>query len=315
MLRNKGKRSDSRNGPVLVMPGPVTTIFEKPWEHVLTYPGRNANPFFHFMESMWMLAGRRDVAPMDFYVKNMKNYSDDGDVFHGAYGYRWRHHFCMEGEEGEDQIIKVINELSNDPNSRRAVLTMWDPVADLNRQGKDFPCNTHIYFRTRENGATHFLDMTVLCRSNDIIWGLYGSNAVHFSVLLEYLAGALGMLMGRYYHVSNNYHAYVDVFDKYVDEATGPLAPKQAEHIDLFENHSAVQVEINRMINHLAYPGEHPYPTDVSNLVLLSNMHLMHWAYTEHKKKDYSRALQIVRRMAFPDWREACTSWLTRKVR
>jgi hypothetical protein len=50
--------------------------------------------------------------------------------------------------------------------------------------------------------------MTVCCRSNDAIWGAHGANAVHFSVLLEYLAARIGLQVGTLVQVSNNYHAY-----------------------------------------------------------------------------------------------------------
>ena len=40
------------------------------------------------------------------------------------------------------------------------------------------------------------LQMTVHCRSNDIIWGTYGANAVHFSILQEYVAARIGVDLG-----------------------------------------------------------------------------------------------------------------------
>jgi len=89
--------------------------------------------------------------------------------------------------------------------SRRAVIAMWDPMEDLwYEEKKDIPCNTHIYFRII-NGR---LDMTVCNRSNDLIWGMCGSNVVHFSMLHELLANATGTALGRYFHLSNNLHIY-----------------------------------------------------------------------------------------------------------
>src|SRR5690606_9539658 len=91
-------RRSSRNGPVLEHRGPVATVYEKPRERVMLNATRDANPFFHLMEALWMLAGRRDVAWINQFNSNIANYSDDGVVFHGAYGHRWRHYF------GKDQI-------------------------------------------------------------------------------------------------------------------------------------------------------------------------------------------------------------------
>lgn len=240
-----GIKEDSRNGPVLVAPGPVTTVYSNPWERVLICPERDANPFFHLMEAIWMLAGRRDVAFVQQFNSRIGKYSDDAVNLHGAYGYRWRTWF------GYDQLSAVAEELRRDPNTRRAVLTMWDagehnypemsdaacngdsrlePTGDsaiAKQGGKDVPCNTHIYFDVRGGK----LNMTVCCRSNDIWWGAYGANAVHFSVLQELMAVWCGVQMGVYRQVSNNYHLYTAVVPEigktiYAAQAWGEAANK-----------------------------------------------------------------------------------------
>ena len=50
-----GVEAESRNGKVLLAPEPVTTVYERPKERVLFWPQRDANPFFHFYEGLWML--------------------------------------------------------------------------------------------------------------------------------------------------------------------------------------------------------------------------------------------------------------------
>ena len=61
-LRRYGVERESRNGPVVVFPEPVTTVCERPEERVLFHCERDANPFFHLFEALWMLAGRNDLA-------------------------------------------------------------------------------------------------------------------------------------------------------------------------------------------------------------------------------------------------------------
>lgn len=209
-LQSMGTVRSSRNGTVLAFPTPVSTVYSHPQERVLFSPMRNANPLFHLLESFWMLAGRNDVRFPATFVKNMKNFSDDGKTFHGAYGHRWRQHF------GYDQIAWIIDELNANPESRRCVLQMWDPgsnyemaelASDLyvaTHGGKDVPCNTNIYFDRRDGR----LNMTVCCRSNDILWGCYGANVVHMSMLQEYMAAAIGCQMGTYTQMSNDLHLY-----------------------------------------------------------------------------------------------------------
>lgn len=200
-LTTFGIEDESRNGPVLVSPMPVTTVYHEPWNRVLLDPVRDANPFFHLIEAAWMLAGRQDLASLTYYLPRMKEFSDDGLVMPGAYGYRWRQRW------GFDQLEACIKQLTDDPSSRRVVLQMWSP-SDLVTKTKDKPCNTQIYFM--RNPHTRRLDMTLTCRSNDIIWGAYGANAVHFSILHEYVAAFSGMDMGTMYQISNNFHMYKD---------------------------------------------------------------------------------------------------------
>lgn len=217
-LEKLGVKRNSRNGAVIKFPTPVTTIYNKPLERVIFWEERDANPFFHLMESLWMLAGRRDVAFPAYYVSTMANYSDNGKDFHAAYGNRWRYHF------GFDQLEIIAKGLIANPDDRRMVLGMWDPIADLGKEGKDFPCNLQAIFSRDEEGK---LDMLVTNRSNDIIWGAYGANAVHFSYLMEFMALAIGCEVGKYYQMSNNFHVYENKLEpvKHLSKEANRSAP------------------------------------------------------------------------------------------
>lgn len=202
------KPVQTRNGPALVFPEPVTTTYTYPNERVLFNLDRDANPIFHLMESIWMMAGRNDVAFLTQFNKNMVNFSDDGVTFNAAYGHRWRKHF------GFDQLGEVIRVLAEDRTSRQAIVQIWDS-SDLYKKTKDKACNMQVIFDTRGD----VLNMTVINRSNDIWWGAYGANAVHFSFLQEFIAGALGLPLGYYRQSSHNLHLYTDLYDavKHID--------------------------------------------------------------------------------------------------
>lgn len=200
-LKTVGVQEESRNGPVVVSPGPVMTEYSHPWERVLFDAKRDANPVFHLMESIWMLAGANNVDWLLPFNARFSEYAESNGNVNGAYGHRWRKHF------GTDQIDSVVRILRADPNSRQAVIQMWDPSYDLEIIRKDKPCNTAIYFDLRGGK----LNMTVSNRSNDIVWGAYGANAVHMSVLQEVVAAGVGKDMGVYRQFSNNYHAYMNL--------------------------------------------------------------------------------------------------------
>lgn len=213
-LHEFGVKEDSRNGPVLRELNPVTTMYERPTERVLHHPWRDANPFFHLMESLWMLTGLDDIATLQRYVKSF-NYTDDGVTVPGAYGKRWRDWDPFGarglGEAGAwpDQLDWAVKRLKDNPQDRRVVIQMWDAAVDPDRAdngGKDVPCN----LTALPWVADGKLNLTVFCRSNDMVWGAYGANAVHFSFLLEYLAARIGIPVGQYWQVSNNFHAYLE---------------------------------------------------------------------------------------------------------
>lgn len=215
-----GVARDSRNGPVLEMPTPVTTVYNHPERKILFRPSRDCNVFFHLFETIWFLGGRDDLESLLMFNTGMARYSDDGRFVRGsAYGARWRKWFH------HDQLENAVEALRADPNTRRVVLSQWDPYTDPVVSSKDVPCNTQCYLYRRADGA---LDMTVVNRSNDIIYGCYGSNVVHFSMALEYIANAVGCPMGRYYQVSNSYHAYTEnevwqrVSKEIADGSSGP---------------------------------------------------------------------------------------------
>lgn len=201
LLRQYGIERDSRNGKVLELNAGCITTYLRPTQRVLFCPVRDANPFFHLFEALWILAGRDDVDFPSQFASQLRAYSDDGKIFHAAYGHRIR-----KSEVG-DQLKEVECELKRNPLSRRAVVSIWDTEKDLSVDSADIPCNTHLYFKIDHNGK---LRMTVCNRSNDIVWGLYGANAVHWSMVMEYVAASVGVPVGSMTTVSDSFHAYLD---------------------------------------------------------------------------------------------------------
>lgn len=301
LLTKHGILTDSRNGEVLTLPDPVTTVYERPTERVLFSQSRDANPFFHLLESLWMLSGRNDVAWISEILPSFAQFSDDGKTFHGAYGFRWQRHFHF------DQVEVIVRTLRENPYDRRCVLTMWDPNKDLCREGKDFPCNTHIYFsRFNERRA---LDMTVCCRSNDIIWGAYGANAVHMSILQEYMAAAIGCPMGTYRQISNNYHAYTKTLVD-IEDYINPYDMREVKPYPLVRDPERFLQELDLfMVNSQVIGFTEPFFRRVAVPVLEAHM--------TYRNKDnpnrYSEARLILETCQASDWKRACVEWINRR--
>ena len=323
LIREHGKTSDSRNGKVLRLPKPIVVEYTHPKERVLFSPERDANPFFHLMESLWMLAGREDTQFPVFFAKNLATYSDDGKTLNGAYGYRWRKHFAYNnGGKIMDQLEEAINILKADPNSRRVVVSMWDGYNDLtNQKSKDIPCNTHLYLEIQDNR----LNMTVCNRSNDIIWGMCGANVVHFSILQEYVASKLEIDVGSYFQISNNAHCYVEneVYQKtknlfklskfktyfypFQNEKTYPVcaSPTFDKELQLFFKYFDSGFKDKNCLLEI-------FKLNESGFMWTSAVRMLH-SYRHYKNKNKDEAILNLSSLNCEDWKLACTQWLNRR--
>lgn len=336
-------RSTSRNGDVLYIQEPVTITYTHPRERVLFNPARDCNPFFHVYEALWMLAGRNDVAPLKYYVSTIDQFSDDGDIFNGAYGWRWRgSRYRQDGNLywDQDQLKLIIEHLKAKPDSRRCVLQMWNVEDDLLKIdfSKDVCCNTCAYFSLRAvakedsqgqvlNDSSYFLDMTVCNRSNDLIWGLLGANAVHFSFLQEYMAACIGCEVGVYNQITNNCHVYLN--DKWQPEKwladdtpdwyftnDGPTPPLPGVRMfPLVKDPVTFDLECVEFIsiNPLKDTDPQPSCSHWKEPFLANVAQPMCNAFMFHKMRIYEVALQWVEKVQSDDWRIAATKWLLKR--
>src|SRR3990167_3960546 len=92
----------------------VVTEITNPRARCQIVPGRKLNPWLMLSESLWLLAGRNDVASLLPYNKRIIKFSDDGKTLYGAYGYRIK-----------DQIEPMLERLRQEDTDRRAVLPIW----------------------------------------------------------------------------------------------------------------------------------------------------------------------------------------------
>ena len=323
-LRDYGVRGDSRNGPVLAMPAPTVLTNARPRERVL-FGRPGANPFFHFMESLWMLAGRNDVATVATFNKRMVEYSDDGEIFNGAYGYRWREYF------EHDQLDWIAALLCKDPASRQAVLQMYSPDSDQ-RATLDTPCNTCIYFRVVDDA----LSATVCNRSNDVLWGLFGANLVHMTMLLEYMAARCGLRVGALHTLSNNLHLYTNVLP--VEQIDGFILKLEAAECEykirkLETETNAAAPQKTLAVHSVGQGGKGDLPalwaafdSEVGSFVdsiqggevynytcpLLCDIALPMLNAWRARRYDLALALHFADCIAAPDWRVVCRQWLVR---
>lgn len=299
-----GLEEDSRNGKVKVLPGPLVILVNQPKMRVLFDAKRDANPTFHLMESLWMLAGRNDTAFVQQFNSNIASYSDDGTSFNAAYGFRWANHF------GYDQLAKAVEMLKANPQDRRVVISMWDGHQDLGSASKDIPCNTQIMLRIRMQAFTPVLDMTTVNRSNDMVWGLCGANFVHLTMLMEWLSAALEVGMGKWSHMSNNAHIYERHW-KLAAAMYGNPNPHLA--YEPYERYTTVKrggAELFRKECHDLVDGKEDFFEDE---FFDGTVAPMLSAWQAYKAGDKATALYEASCIDAWDWRKATVEWYKRR--
>jgi hypothetical protein len=194
-----GDEQESRNGTVIALRQPIMVGFTDPWQRVLLCPYRRSNPFLMLIDGLSILTNVNLLSPFTKFLPRYADYSDDGTTIRAHYGRRLSF-----------QLDLIVRMLEREPNSRRAVLQIWNSNADLGINSKDIPCNLMVIPRIVDHGGNQgpVLDLTVVNRSNDLYWGLLGANVVQFSFLQEFLAERLMVPMGVLTHVSTNLHVY-----------------------------------------------------------------------------------------------------------
>jgi thymidylate synthase len=147
-------------------------------------------------ELLWYLAKSDELAFINYYAPEYRKDSDDEQTIHGAYGPR------LFGKGEKDQFANVLRLLTAKPNSRRAVIQLFEP-ADIAEHHTAVPCTCTLQFVIRHGR----LDMLTSMRSNDAFLGL-PHDVFTFTMLQEIMARELKLELGTYKHIVGSIHLY-----------------------------------------------------------------------------------------------------------
>jgi thymidylate synthase len=172
-------------------------------------PERKLNYQFMAAEFLWIFCGRDDVEMIGYYNENIKQFSDDGQIFFGAYGPRWR-----------EQIQYVYATLVKDPTSRQAIVSYWRPVITEAPYlvTRDVPCTLSTQYLIRNAQ----LEAITTMRSSDAWLGL-PYDLYNQAMLQRALAAELDVPVGSLtFHVGSS-HLYERDLEKARAVLEGPL--------------------------------------------------------------------------------------------
>jgi thymidylate synthase len=162
---------------------PIVTIKHTAWKSVVT-------------ELLWFMAGRTDVKYLQDNGCKIWNewVLEDGTIGKG-YGYQWRNF------GGVDQLQNAIDMINNTPDSRRIIVSAWNP-AELSEMALP-PC--HMCFQFVVNGNN--LDLHLLQRSCDVGLGV-PFNWASYSLMLHIIAKMTGYNPGTFVWTGVDVHLY-----------------------------------------------------------------------------------------------------------
>ena len=163
-------------------------------------------------ELLWLINGDTNIKYLhDNKVSIWDEWADENGDLGPIYGAQWRNW----NNEGIDQIADLIESIKNNPNSRRHIVTAWNPSMLPDEKSKDFaqnvadgkaalpPCHAFFQFYVADNK----LSCQLYQRSADVFLGV-PFNIASYSLLTMMIAQVCGLGLGDFVHTFGDVHIY-----------------------------------------------------------------------------------------------------------
>jgi thymidylate synthase len=152
-------------------------------------------------ELLWFLAGDTNVRWLqERGVTIWDEWADENGELGPVYGYQWRHWRTPDGRE-IDQIAQVVDSIRKKPDSRRHIVTAWNP-ADVDRMALP-PCHALFQFYVAEGR----LSCQMYQRSADLFLGV-PFNIASYALLTLMVAQVTGHAPGEFVLTLGDAHLY-----------------------------------------------------------------------------------------------------------
>lgn len=184
-------------------------------------------------ELLWFLKGDTNIAYLkDNGVSIWDEWADEQGNLGPVYGYQWRSWQTASGE-AIDQISKLIDQIKRNPDSRRLIVTAWNP-ADVDKMALP-PCHAFFQFYVA-NGK---LSCQLYQRSADIFLGV-PFNIASYALLTMMVAQVCGLKAGEFVHTFGDAHIYSNHLEQAKLQLSRDLRPLPTMNInpqvkDIFE--------------------------------------------------------------------------------
>jgi len=154
-------------------------------------------------ELLWFLNGDTNVKYLqDNGVRIWNEWADENGDLGPVYGHQWRSWPDYNGGT-IDQIQNIIDQLKNNPDSRRMIVSAWN-VAEVNKMALP-PCHTMFQFYVADDR----LSLQLYQRSADVFLGV-PFNIASYALLLMMMAQVTGLQPGEFIHTTGDTHLYIN---------------------------------------------------------------------------------------------------------
>lgn len=169
-------------------------------------------------ELLWFLAGDTNVRFLNEHgVTIWDEWADGNGELGPVYGRQWRSWPASDGRT-IDQIANVVSEIRRNPDSRRLIVTAWNP-ADVGKMALP-PCHCLFQFYVADGR----LSCQLYQRSADVFLGV-PFNIASYALLTLMVAQVTGLQPGEFVHTLGDAHLYVDHLEQARMQLTRPLLP------------------------------------------------------------------------------------------
>jgi thymidylate synthase len=200
-------------------------------------------------ELIWFLSGATNVGYLrEHGVKIWDEWADERGELGPVYGHQWRSWPARDGGT-IDQIAQVVDSIRRDPDSRRHLVTAWNP-AELDRMALP-PCHALFQFWV----ARGELSCQLYQRSADVFLGV-PFNIASYALLTAMVAQVCGLRPGDFVHTFGDVHLYSNHLEQAREQLSREPRPLPALRLD-----PSVRSSFDFRYEHVAVEAYDPHPS------------------------------------------------------
>ncbi len=200
-------------------------------------------------ELLWFLSGETNIRTLnEKSVRIWDDWADEKGELGPIYGYQWRSWPSPDGRS-IDQISNLIQKIKRNPDSRRLIVSAWNP-SDIGKMALP-PCHILFQFYVNQNK----LSCQLYQRSADVFLGV-PFNIASYSLLTMMVAQICSLQVGEFIHTLGDTHLYLNHLDQARKQLT--RQPRPLPQISL---NPGVQSIFDFQFEDFSLINYHPHPS------------------------------------------------------